>query len=204
MEKNNYLQLVVARYNEDIEWVYTLGFPYIIYNKGEDISVPCVKLPNIGREAHSYLYHIISNYDNLSEYLVFLQGYPYDHFPRIRKFLINLPNSIKSVKEYSEGCYGLARKYWEENIPQCHKVNVYPEQIDRIFFKFYLEKYFYAGGAQYFVHRDNIVNKPKQFYFDLLNYYKWEDHEAWSFERLWPMIFDKNNKYGYKLKNLGT
>jgi hypothetical protein len=203
MDNKNQPQIVVARYKEDIDWLYCLGLPYIIYNKGEDIDVPCIKLPNIGREAHSYLYHIVANYENLSNYTLFLQGYPYDHFPRIRKFILNFPNSINTTKEYSKGCYGLARREWEEDITQCHKVKVFPEEIDRIFFKIHLNKYFYAGGAQYLVHKNNIINKPKQFYFDLLNYHKWDGHEAWSFERLWPMIFDKNDKYGHVLKNLG-
>ena len=33
-----------------------------------------INLPNIGREAHTYLYHIINNYDNLADINVFLPG----------------------------------------------------------------------------------------------------------------------------------
>ena len=34
---------------------------------------------NKGREAHSYLYHIIENYESLAGHVLFLQGSPFDH-----------------------------------------------------------------------------------------------------------------------------
>ena len=87
-EKINYLdhevqdfEVVVARYNEDLSWIETElpNEKVIIYNKGkDDLNLPSnckiIKLPNIGREAHTYLYHIINNYNNLAERTLFLQG----------------------------------------------------------------------------------------------------------------------------------
>jgi hypothetical protein len=82
MYKNN-VEIVISRYNEDLEWLdeYPFNqFEYIVYNKGdnEDFIKTNVKhiinLPNIGREGHTYLYHIINNYDNLSNIVVFLPG----------------------------------------------------------------------------------------------------------------------------------
>lgn len=64
--------LVVARYNEDISW--TNDFEnVVIYNKGSFLenSIP---LPNVGRESHSYLYHIINNYHCLDDVMMFSQG----------------------------------------------------------------------------------------------------------------------------------
>merc|ERR1711879_355135 len=48
-----------------------------------------VPLPNIvdGREAHTYLWHIIANYHNLAEWNVFTQGQPHKHFPGFNDFL---------------------------------------------------------------------------------------------------------------------
>ena len=61
------LEIVVARYNEDLEWLKKIPKEYkiTIYNKGlDDIknipsSATITKLPNIGRESHTYLYHMI-------------------------------------------------------------------------------------------------------------------------------------------------
>ena len=76
------LTLVVARYNEDLEWLKTLPWRYVVFNKGDDLAEWVeneIKLPNIGREAHSYLIYITSNYDNLSKYTIFVQGNPFTH-----------------------------------------------------------------------------------------------------------------------------
>ena len=74
--------IVVARYNESIDW--TKFYNCIIYNKGDPIentntTTNVTTLPNVGREGHTYLHHIINNYDTLSDYTMFLQGNPFDH-----------------------------------------------------------------------------------------------------------------------------
>jgi len=69
--------IVVARYNEDLDWIYPYRDSVIIYNKGLDdiIGFPnVIKLKNVGREGDTYLYHIINNYDNFSDRVTFLQG----------------------------------------------------------------------------------------------------------------------------------
>ena len=63
--------MVVARYNENLNWLedFKDDINFHIYNKGNDIiEYQNIKLPNIGREAHTYRTHIINNYDNLDEY----------------------------------------------------------------------------------------------------------------------------------------
>jgi hypothetical protein len=80
----NNIELVISRYNEDLEWLKNEPFndiPIIIYNKGinnDYINLPNIikieKLPNVGREIHTYLYHIIRNYDNLADMTIFLPG----------------------------------------------------------------------------------------------------------------------------------
>lgn len=80
-----YIEIVVARYNEDLSWIkeYPFNhhyFNYTIYNKGtnQDFIKPSayrvIQLPNVGRCDHTYLYHIVSNYNNLAPVTVFLPG----------------------------------------------------------------------------------------------------------------------------------
>ena len=45
-----------------------------------DKKIHIVKIVNRGREGHTYLYHIVSNWNNLSKYIVFLQDSPTEHF----------------------------------------------------------------------------------------------------------------------------
>ena len=72
--RNN--EIVVARYEENIDWLTLIeGFEFKVYNKksGENL------LENVGRESHTYLSHIVKNYENLADFTVFLQGDPFYH-----------------------------------------------------------------------------------------------------------------------------
>jgi hypothetical protein len=71
------LHIVIARYNESLEWIEQCLTPVQktfvwIYNKGDDEitvnGVPknrIIKLPNVGREAHTYLTHVVHHWNNL-------------------------------------------------------------------------------------------------------------------------------------------
>ena len=73
------VEVVVARYKEDISWLKEINHKIIVYNKGPDCNFPCISLPNIGREAQTYLFHIIENYNKLPEWTILCQGHPFDH-----------------------------------------------------------------------------------------------------------------------------
>jgi len=77
------IDIIVSRYNEDLKWTLDEPFnqyKYIVYNKGDNDTFEktnvkqIITLPNIGREGHTYLYHISENYDNLNNVLVFFPG----------------------------------------------------------------------------------------------------------------------------------
>lgn len=84
LERHKNIELVVSRYNENLNWLSEQPFKnysVIVYNKGvnEDFEKPeklkaIINLPNVGRESHTYLHHIISHYDNLADVTVFLPG----------------------------------------------------------------------------------------------------------------------------------
>ena len=78
------IDIVISRYNENIDWLYNYNLDNFntiyIYNKGNTFNnkfgnnVVVISLPNVGRENHTYLYHIISNYNNLADVTIFLPG----------------------------------------------------------------------------------------------------------------------------------
>jgi hypothetical protein len=81
IEYDSNIELVVSRYKENLDWLDEPPFnKYRVkcYNKGDDIpkfsekQVTMISLPNVGRCDHTYLYHIINNYDNLANLTVFL------------------------------------------------------------------------------------------------------------------------------------
>lgn len=116
------VDLVIARYKEDISWLHQVpqDISIYIYNKNqsyttvpqrrfgrvvlsndrtlEHLNVPdrsiVSNIPNIGREADTYLEHIINHYDDLADMTIFCQGDPFPHSP---DFL----NLLKHTAAYS-------------------------------------------------------------------------------------------------------
>ena len=72
--------IVVARYNEDIAWLTPVMDHCVIYNKGSPLDLTNeIPLQNVGRESHTYLHHIIENYDTLTDIVIFTQARISDH-----------------------------------------------------------------------------------------------------------------------------
>lgn len=81
------VRVVVARYEEPLDWLTTIPEDYEIYvsNSGKSSpeipSVPnpvkVVQVPNEGREAGHWIRYIADNYNNLADINVFLQGSPH-------------------------------------------------------------------------------------------------------------------------------
>ena len=71
------VEIVIASYGEDITWLTEFRKFTTIYEKKQSNSNSTfhrVILPNVGRESHSYIYHIVNNYHNLANVTVFLQA----------------------------------------------------------------------------------------------------------------------------------
>jgi hypothetical protein len=192
---NPTFQVVVSRYNEDISWLKNVKLDYIIYNKGEDdIDFYCVKLENIGREAHTMLYHIINNFKNLADYTIFLQGNPFDHCPNILEILESLPEKLNDLPKTSKDCYLIGHRLIEDDYDAL-KCNSFPYELIPKFFDKRPDLYNFSNGAQYIVNKYNIVNKTLFFYKKILELSMKEVSYPWSLERIWPMIFDYEDQY---------
>ena len=97
-------QLVISRFKENIDWSTRYTGLRTVYNKGAPVSAVTRRrlfadygevyadLPNVGREAHTYLTYIIDHYDSLPGYVGFSQGGLDPAFDWIRR-------------DYGEGMY---------------------------------------------------------------------------------------------------
>ena len=82
-------ELVIARHNEALRWVLDVPahIRVVVYSKSRKALAPDVmqridkleRAPNVGREAHTYLTHIVNNYSSLAKITAFVQGNPRDH-----------------------------------------------------------------------------------------------------------------------------
>lgn len=106
----NVVEMVVARYNENIEWTIPYNDIVTIYNKGDDCECDLkniINIPNTGREGDTYLFHIINNYRELKEKTIFTQGSPFEHN---ETFLFGVDNFDKTNDVQSLGLRWLKSK----------------------------------------------------------------------------------------------
>jgi hypothetical protein len=207
-----HIQYVVARYNEPIDWLQSNDHDVIIYNKGDKIDFKnVVELPNVGREAHTYLYHVIKNYDRLSEITMFTQAKVSDH--RCTENLNELTDRfINNTSEFSFSSlyetYRLGQSkcvdpkfniYERDNLVLSHSIS--PDLIDKVTFGEWFEYNFMIkypttlhifSNAIFAVSRAKILSRPKIFYEKLLVQLSTENApiEAHFLERSWFYVFN--------------
>ena len=189
--------IVVARYNEDIEW--TKQFKNVlIYNKGEKLEDGYneILLENVGREGHTYYKYICDNYDNLEDYIIFLQGNPFDHSPNIIKHLHTLDYLYCHANKELNIDFGflsaiIINSSLETESSYSYLKDVY-KTVEKIFGVNYDRKEcIFGAGAQFIVSRSQIVKKPKEFYETIIKIldYSIDPHEGHVIERLHKYIF---------------
>jgi hypothetical protein len=196
------IELVLSRFNENIEWIDKISSLFnniIIYNKGNDdidSNHTNIKIPNVGREAQTYLHYIIDNYNNLPDYILFSQAHPFDRgwnnnidawVENITNLILKKPNKTTPLGwinvETLEICPPIEEhRYQEMN---------YKKEYERIFNEKYPKEIVYSSGATIWTTRKNILSRDKQFYINLNETVNKEIHppNAWILERFWLTIF---------------
>jgi hypothetical protein len=186
--------IVVARYNENIEW--TKQFPnVIIYNKGTELGNEYneIFLNNVGREGHTYYKYICDNYENLKDYTIFLQGRPFDHSPNIisnlNKYINNKELSL-DFEFLSENIHYSSldlecTRYW-----QCKNIHKNWELVFGTNSNGNQECIF-GAGAQFIVSKNKILKNTKEFYTNIVKMleYTIDPLEGYDIERFHKYIF---------------
>ena len=205
------MELVVARYREDLNWLRKVP-PTIqktVYDKsGEPGPVPTViPLPNnAGREAHTYLHHIVNRYESLADWTVFCQGKPFDHafdFHHSLRAFAARPDQI--------GATGLIESDSDQFRWLGHIVDTDDSRGQRLFSTWGKNDdgrgldlggfhralfstdgpdiYPFVPGAQFAVHRDLIQQRPPDFYERAMVMSTDFPDAAHCFERTWDRVF---------------
>lgn len=198
-------EIVIAKYNENVEWFNMYDHLTTIYNKSERDIPNMIKINNVGRESQTYLHHIITNWDNLADNTLFTQGnFSQDHKPYpIEVYLVkknikffahlyktgvffrngngnNLKHAYKWLDEYNNGDMKHAvmtfSDFW--SIFSENKINY--------------NKIIWSHGAIFSVNKEIIKNKPLGFYIYLNNIVNTHRNpeEGHYFERCWYYIFN--------------
>lgn len=145
---------VIARYDEDISW--SDGLNRFVVQKG-------VHLPNVGREASSWLWYIVENYDSLEGTYAFRQGNP--EGPLHGTMWTSTTDA--DLQHYKFDSRPLA-EFLDVEIP---------------------EVLHFVAGAQHDVDADVIRLRSKEWYEKALLAAHIQPQAPWMFERLWPYIW---------------
>lgn len=191
------LQLVVARYREDVSWLANVPaqFATLVYDKTPEPLPRAVRLENAGREAHTYLHHICEHYDELTDVTVFCQGKPFDHafdFHATLRELATRPDDAPPFRWIghivdTDSKDGRLFRTWSKNadgvgldLAGFHRAvwgNDGPEE-----YAFFL-------GAQFAVRRELIRQQPRSFYKHAREVALEFPNAAHCFERCWDRVF---------------
>lgn len=188
--------LIVARKEENLEWLDRVEYPYKIYNKGKnDLPMACATIQNTGGAGHSYIYHIYEYYDKLADINIFCKDNPTESYSYFTDAVNQLPYSISKLYKFSDGCYGMADAILGEEAEYSARFNIYPKEFYNKYFMVSNNQFQYAKGGQYVVYKQNIQNKPRDWYKKILLETDWNGSAEHDIERNWPMIFERNNRY---------
>lgn len=194
----NSMELVIAHYNENLNWLR--GVPATIkktiYSKAEnELDIQHMSLPNIGREAHTYLHHLVSRYDSLTDYTIFCQGKPFDHAYDFHTTLRTLASGELPSEPFVWLGHIIDTDTSDGNLFRQWSKNESNEGLDlagfhqNLFDKPGSETYPFALGAQWIITRKLVQKQPKSFYqkaFDLSVSFP---HAAHCYERMWDKVF---------------
>ena len=209
--------IVVSRYNENLEWLKKHPFnlyPVIIYNKGPNDHfykpnklIKTINLENVGRESHTYLYHIIHEYDNLHDIIVFLPGYTNAEYRlnRCKHIIHHIEQQNKAIFLCSnaimnDDLYNFKLDYWKANSLENNLINpenkLKPSSIrpfgkwfNAMFGNFKLESV--AWNGIFSISKMDVLQHSKEYYKNLI--FEVSDSSnpetGHYFERSWEAVF---------------
>lgn len=205
--------IVVARYNEKLEWLKEDPFSkhqVIVYNKGvnEDFyhAGKVVPLKNLGREGHTYLHHIVKNYDNLHDITIFLPGS--SDLPRkiekTKKMVQRIDQEKKAVFITESVCqkdlYHFTMEQYCSTSPEnkslnsdstieLSKIRPFGKWFEEMFCDSVLTHVSYCGILS--VSKKDVLQHPKSYYENLLKQLSYSSNpEVGHYvERSWQAIF---------------
>jgi hypothetical protein len=222
-EKDPKIQIVIARYNEDLEWLKEEPFdkyPILLYNKGpnEDFyHAPNIEniftVKNVGRCDHTYLYHIIENYDNLADITIFLPGSANMHYKinNAKKQILECVKHNNTVfikgSSHENGVhkelYDFQLDDWQSSDETNKKLNTEEKLLPatiRPFGKWYdahfpnIHVKFVSYGGIFGISKKHIIQHPKAYYENLIQELNTHSNPEVGhyFERSWTAVFYPN------------
>lgn len=190
-------ELVIAAWDRDYSWISLLNsdIKVTIYNKNiETLKESEILIsPNVGRDVHTFFYHIVENYDNLSDYTFFSQDYPFDHVLQYFTIINSNPRhwDIIAVQK-SEGCWFFNSYYRgfrcdKHGNPQHTGLNI--ELVWNQLFDYPIfDSIEFTVAGHFCISKECVHKHPINFYKKILNILENNEQAPWILERLEPYV----------------
>jgi hypothetical protein len=188
--------ILVAHYNENIDWLKNQKIKTLIYSK--TIKEYNFIDENKGQEVPCYIKYIIDSYDNLPEKTLFIHA----HKSSIHQD-IDTDKIIPILNWNLDSFFSINKRYWYQEISKNISIDfgaydVWLKNNWHIFENYlpFPEKLKFYSGAQFVVDKKLILQYPKNFWENLYVWIMKTDLSSYIssriFEYTWHYIFTKN------------
>jgi dTDP-4-dehydrorhamnose reductase len=190
-------EVIISAYDRDYNWINQLdsNVKVTVYKKGsEPLPNEILIEPNVGRDVHTFFYHLVHNYNNLSDYTFFAQDYPFDHVENY----ISLINGGKQLwfdhaKQSVDGCWFFNTQYeiliCDKNGSPHHPNLDIEDMWNKIFTNQCPEILKFTPAGHFCVSKKQVHKLSLDYYKRILNILETDPNSPWIIERLEPYIF---------------
>lgn len=196
-------ELVIAAYDRNYSWISLLenDVDVTVYLKGnvkrknfpkkEEILIE----PNIGRDVHTFFYHLVNRYDTLSDYTFFSQDFPFDHVANYTEIINGNVDIWNKYAKYAKDGSWFFNSYTDittcnqDGSPQ-HQGLPIKEVWDHLFVKECPENINFVQAGHFCVSKELVYRKPKEYYQTILTLLENYEILPWIIERLELYIFN--------------
>lgn len=200
------ISIIINYYNskEFLDLTNSLPNDYqiLIYNKSNEKldslknNHVVIESENVGREGHTYLTHIINNYENLPDVNVFIQDDFYNHLFNLDYFKNNFeqnknsdfyqfPCSWRGGKGAAPFSRTVVNGYLNLGLENDYDIKIFCE-----LFNINLpERYATETCAHFLVSKNRILKHPKEFYINVLDWLLKNNLNGYTLEHTWKLLF---------------
>lgn len=178
--------IIISRYAEDVSWIKDYNIDYLVFNKGTSLTGYKQQIcENIGNNQRDIFQFIYDNYDNLPEYMIFVQGNPFEHCNKevfnslIEKeeltCLESFDNSINShAARYNNGYEEINDSWYVSSHNHSHNQTCKWVSLDHFMFSTfsdYVPKKWirFTPGSQYVIPKNVALSYSRSFWQHLMN-----------------------------------